>query len=116
MNLTKDFSMSEFWCPCCKSINMSPIFMKNLQELRDIYAQPMVINSGYRCKSHNSKVGGVENSKHLSGIAADIAVHDAHSRYRLVQIALRLGFKGIGIYKSFIHLDTRAADPVIWTG
>ena len=34
--------------------------------------------------------------------------------YRLVAAALKLGFSGIGIAKTFIHVDTRTTTPVIW--
>lgn len=43
-----------------------------LQPLRDIIKQPIVITSGYRCKRLNALVGGVSNSQHLIGQAADI--------------------------------------------
>ena len=33
---------------------------------------PIVINSGFRCEEVNRKVGGVRNSQHLVGQAADI--------------------------------------------
>ena len=33
---------------------------------------PIIINSGFRCETVNRKVGGVRNSQHLVGQAADI--------------------------------------------
>lgn len=33
---------------------------------------PILINSGYRCPALNKAVGGVRNSKHIAGQAADI--------------------------------------------
>ena len=33
---------------------------------------PVIVNSGYRCPCVNKAVGGVENSLHLQGRAADI--------------------------------------------
>ena len=33
---------------------------------------PIIINSGFRCEAVNRKVGGVRNSQHLVGQAADI--------------------------------------------
>ena len=35
---------------------------------------PITINSGYRCPSLNSLVGGVSNSQHVTGQAADISI------------------------------------------
>ena len=45
-----------------------------LQPARNLLAQPMIITSGYRCKKLNSLVGGVKNSAHLFGCAADFIV------------------------------------------
>lgn len=41
-------------------------------QLRECYGYPIYINSGYRCKELNDLVGGVANSFHLSGCAADL--------------------------------------------
>ena len=43
-----------------------------LDPLRQAYGKPIVVNSGYRSKSLNRAVGGVTNSQHLEGKAADI--------------------------------------------
>jgi len=36
----------------------------------------VLITSGYRCPELNKKVGGVANSQHIVGEAADIAISD----------------------------------------
>lgn len=43
-----------------------------LQPLRDFYGKPIIISSGYRCKTLNRIVGGSPSSQHLKGEAADI--------------------------------------------
>ena len=40
--------------------------------LRERWQSPIYITSGYRCPALNRKVGGVENSYHTRGMAADI--------------------------------------------
>lgn len=40
--------------------------------LRIVFGSPIIVNSGYRSPEVNSLVGGVPNSKHLDGLAADI--------------------------------------------
>ncbi len=45
-----------------------------LDPLRRIYGKPIVITSGYRCQKLNTLVGGVSNSWHTQGNAADIHV------------------------------------------
>lgn len=45
-----------------------------LQPLRDALQEPIVISSGYRCPQLNKAVGGVANSQHTKGEAADIFI------------------------------------------
>lgn len=52
-----------------------------LEPLREKIGRPLVVNSGYRSKALNKAVGGVANSYHLEGLAADLRcsnVGDAH--------------------------------------
>lgn len=59
----------------------TPEIQKNLQALLDNvlnpiaskYPVPYNINSGYRCPALNAAVGGVKNSQHMKGQAADIS-------------------------------------------
>jgi uncharacterized protein YcbK (DUF882 family) len=39
-----------------------------------LLGKPIIINSGFRCEEVNKAVGGVHNSRHLSGCAADISL------------------------------------------
>lgn len=43
-----------------------------LEPLRVEYGKPITLNSGYRCTKLNAAVGGVTNSQHMFGQAADI--------------------------------------------
>lgn len=45
-----------------------------LDPLRRLYGKPIIITSGYRCQKLNNLVGGVKNSWHTKGNAADIHV------------------------------------------
>lgn len=45
-----------------------------LEPLRNLLEKPIIINSGFRSKKVNEAVGGVSNSQHLQGLAADIHV------------------------------------------
>jgi hypothetical protein len=85
--------------------------VKYLQQIRDYFAKPVTINSGYRCESHNKAVGGVTNSYHRSGDAADISVKDVAPKL-VAQYAEKLGINGIGLYETdkdgyFVHIDVR---------
>ena len=43
-----------------------------LDPIREAWGEPIVVSSGYRCKELNALVGGVKNSHHILGCAADI--------------------------------------------
>ena len=85
--------------------NMNPMFMELLQCARDVSGIPFKINSGYRTKKHNEKVGGVSDSSHTKGFAADIDCDNDAERFTIVCSLLAAGFTRIGISKSFIHVD-----------
>lgn len=42
-----------------------------LDPIRERFAVPMTITSGYRCERLNKLVGGVDNSQHMKGEAVD---------------------------------------------
>lgn len=43
-----------------------------LQPIRDAFGSPIIIDSGFRSKELNKKVGGAQRSDHLYGAAVDI--------------------------------------------
>lgn len=52
--------------------NLQKLITNTLDPLRSAYGKPIVVTSGYRCAKLNTAVGGVANSQHLTGQAADI--------------------------------------------
>ena len=76
----KYFKKSEFKCQCggkyCNGYpaEMSSKLIDILEELREYFGKPITITSGLRCKKHNAAVGGVSNSQHQYGKAADIYI------------------------------------------
>lgn len=111
MNLSKHFKKSELDCPCCGQANLSPMLLSMMDMLRDALARPVVVTSAYRCPAHNKKIGGAPKSKHLSGLAVDVAILSPKERYDVQREANRIGFRGIGHLKGAIHLDIRDGDP-----
>ncbi|MDP9195224.1 MAG: D-Ala-D-Ala carboxypeptidase family metallohydrolase [Pseudomonadota bacterium] len=107
-----NFTPKEIACRGTGAITIVPEALDKLQALRDTIGKPLIINSAYRSPSHNAKVGGSPQSKHLLGIAFDISLK-GHDRYRLTHAAEEVGFMGIGQYPSFVHLDTRET-PARW--
>lgn len=105
--ITPNFDASELECPCgCKTLP-SLLAISRLQQLRDWYAKPMIINSGMRCEEHNKKVGGSKKSWHMKGMAFDIKAKTAQEKYQLAYLAMKLGWNGIIVYSSWLHIDLR---------
>lgn len=52
--------------------NVAGLISRVLDPLREWYGKPIFVNSGYRCAELNKAVGGVADSFHLEGCAADI--------------------------------------------
>ena len=57
-----------------KMINLVYLAANVLEPLRVAMNEPVRISSGYRCEKLNKAVGGVYNSQHLKGQAADICI------------------------------------------
>ena len=91
-------------------------FIEKLDRLRSDLGIPLAIASGYRTPAHNAKVGGVDSSAHETGNAADIVARASGTRFKLLQAALEMGFRRIGVGAGFIHLDDSLTHPqdVIW--
>ena len=114
----KYFNLEEFNCPCLPNsgVNMDKEFILKLEKAREIANIPFRISSGYRCEEHNEKVGGVKNSSHLKGLAADIKVGSGNERYIILNSLILAGFKRLGIAKTFIHVDLDHEKPnSVWT-
>lgn len=67
-------------------INLVWLVCAVLQPLRDAFGAPIRINSGFRSVTLNKYVGGVSNSYHLRGLAADIRVNSTAHAAQLVEI------------------------------
>lgn len=52
--------------------NLRNLCQQVLEPLREHFGIPIMVSSGYRCPELNQAVGGVPNSQHLTGEAADI--------------------------------------------
>ena len=82
MKLSKNFTLEEMVATSHRRLQDTPTLavVQNLQKLcvfvlqplRDTLGAPVYINSGYRSERLNARVGGVLNSRHLQGKAADI--------------------------------------------
>lgn len=107
--MTKNFKRKEFACKDgCGLDTVKQELVEVLQDVRDHFDKPVVINSGLRCKTHNARVGGAPKSQHLLGTAADICIAGVTPK----EVYDYLDGKypdtyGIGLYKTFTHIDIR---------
>lgn len=117
MKLTKNFDREEFDCNDGTIIpdELMPNVIelaKNLQVLRDDIGEPVRLNSGYRHKAYNKKIGGVPSSQHILAKAADITAKSFTPKQLAARIeklikAGKMRQGGIGIYPGFTHYDIR---------
>lgn len=121
-SLSPNFRVSEFACRgqgCCDTVLIDDALVQHLQAIRDHFGKPVMLNSGYRCPSHNRAVGGVTGSRHLKGQAADISVQGI-APAEVAKYAEQIGILGIGLYETdadgyFVHIDTRPRQS-FWYG
>lgn len=114
VSLSANFKASEFSCKgsgCCSTVMIDEQLVVYLQKIRDHFGKSITITSGYRCPTHNSRVGGATGSRHSKGQAADIVVQGVAPR-EVAKYAESIGIKGIGLYETakdghFVHIDTR---------
>ena len=107
--ITKHFKLIEFQCPCCHRVLLNPLLVSKLELLRLKWGKPIIINSGFRCVSHNREVGGVIDSKHKLGQAADVRVISSEQGV-FREIAVATGFSKAITYRKrgFVHLEIGA--------
>ena len=131
--LSAHFDSSEFTCHHCGAgeNKISHRLIELLEQLRQACGnRPLHINSGYRCEVHNRNVGGVPDSQHVKGTAADVAVPAGMSFDAFAHAVESLPFDGVGYYAfqnrdavgnaaGFIHVDVRnggVGSRITWEG
>ena len=107
-NLTVNFTLAEFACPCCSQVSADFRLVSGLQALRESIQKPIVISSAFRCVKHNIEVGGAENSNHKIGTAADIIVPGMKPLDLLLAAESVRWLQGFGYGERFLHVDVRS--------
>lgn len=108
--LSTNFKVKEFAC----TDGSDPIFIDSdlvniLQKIRNHFGKSVTITSAYRTPGKNKACGGTTYSQHLYGKAADIKVNGvAPAKVAAYAEKLLPNSGGIGIYKTFTHIDCRA--------
>ena len=123
--ISKDFSEQELYsksfdAPECHYLDDKAI--NALQAIRDWFNVPIKITSTLRTATGNDLIGGASNSRHLQPASAidfqfvenqDATMKKFYQDFRckagLYRKLRSMGVNGIGIYKSFIHIDARSS-------
>ncbi|EAS1809073.1 DUF882 domain-containing protein [Salmonella enterica] len=115
--ISKYFKRKEFSCRCgCGQDTVDAELLAILEDVREHFGKPVIINSANRCPTHNKRVGGASKSVHLTGKAADIVVKGiAPDIVHAYLTAKYSGKYGIGKYKTFTHVDSRSKESR-WNG
>lgn len=112
LKLSENFCVKEFACKDgSDTIKIDLDLIPLIQRFRNYVETGVYFNSAYRTPSYNKKVGGATNSYHVKGQALDIPFLNSYkyltSREKMCAFFNTLGVKGIIIYPTFIHVDTR---------
>lgn len=109
------FKRSDFDCQQTGNNEMSDEFLQKLDELRHVCGFPFIITSGYRDpEGHSIEKAKKSPGTHARGIAADIKISNGNQAYDIIKHAQSMGFNGIGVAKTFVHVDLRDTTPVVW--
>ena len=108
------FKIADFACKgnhCCgKSHPMCANLLHTIDFFRHQFGKPIYVNSGFRCKTHNSRTKNASpTSLHMYGLAADLSLRTTEEEnlefYKaLVDSEL---FDKVILYPTFVHLDMR---------
>ena len=109
VKLSKNFTVKEFACSDgTDTVFISLALVNLLQKIRDHFGKAVIINSAYRTEAHNKAIGGATYSQHKYGLAADIHINGVTPKEIAAYVETLLPSSGgIGIYKSFVHVDVR---------
>ena len=103
----KYFRKAEFACRCgCGADSMEEKLIRNAVNVREHFNSPVNVTSGRRCATHNAKVGGVSNSRHLSGKAMDFSVTGFSADSVLAYVQKLSGIRyAYAIDSQHVHMD-----------
>ena len=89
--------------------NLKKLIETILDPLRELWGGPITVTSGYRSKELNKAVGGVSNSHHTLGCAADITVGSISKNKKLLKLLLNSGLQWTQVISekgcSWIHIS-----------
>lgn len=81
-------------------------------EAREKLGTSLAVRSAYRSPAYNRRIGGARASQHMRFCALDLGTATPAKLYKILLEMRRDGkFKGgLGLYRSFVHVDTRGVN------
>ena len=111
------FTKDEFDCSETGENEMTHEALLLFERIRAIYGYPMGVSSGFRSLSHSKEKDKKLPGSHPQGTAGDFHIPSQH-RFLFVKASIECGAAGIGIAKTFIHVDAghaHMARPALWS-
>lgn len=104
------FDRSEFACKCgkCGGFPKEPQekLIKVADRTRKHFGKPATVSSGVRCTTHNANVGGVSNSRHLSGKAMDFSIQGVGGNTLLAYVQKQPEIRYAYVIEgNWVHMD-----------
>lgn len=116
--ISAHFKVREFAChDGSDTVFVSDALVQILERIRVHFGKPVTVNSGYRTDAYNAATkDAARYSQHKYGLAADITIQGVTpAQIAAYAETLLPNTGGIGIYKSFCHVDVRKAKSR-WNG
>jgi hypothetical protein len=108
----KHFDRKEFKCKCgnihCNGYPAEPQekLVRVADRVREHFGATATVSSGLRCTKHNANVGGVSNSRHLTGKAMDFCIRGKTSAQVLEYVQKQTDIRyAYAIDSQFVHMD-----------
>lgn len=108
----KHFERKEFKCKCgnrfCNGYPAEPKekLIRVADNVREHFGATATVSSGLRCTQHNANVGGVSNSRHLSGKAMDFCIKGKTASQVLAYVQKQPDIRyAYAIDSQFVHMD-----------
>ena len=91
-----------------------------LERIRGVLGVPVIVTNAYRCRQLNTAVGGVGNSDHVEGYAADFLAPNYGTPYQIASLLAPLvSVLGIGQLilesirgRQWVHASTRTPEKL----
>ena len=108
----KYFQRKEFKCKCgnvyCNGYPAEPEekLVRAADRVREHFGKTATVSSGLRCTQHNANVGGVSNSRHLTGKAMDFCISGQTAEQVLAYVQQQPEIRyAYAIDNKFVHMD-----------